>query len=162
MKEDDYMKRVIYGVRCILVEGSKIVCIKNTVEKIGYYDLPGGEIEEGETPLDACIRECKEETGIDVKEATYKGTLVINSPKMIFNLKLFVIEKYSGEPVEELAENLSMWMDIKKYLAKEKLYANAIILDGFFYKALNGNKEFEIDITVDESDKILELKFKYV
>ena len=77
MKVEDSMKKVLYGVRCILVENQEIVCIKNTVEKIGYYDLPGGQIEKGETALEACIREMKEETGLEVKDAIYKGTLVI-------------------------------------------------------------------------------------
>ena len=156
------MKKVLYGVRCILVENQEIVCIKNTVEKIGYYDLPGGQIEKGETALEACIREMKEETGLEVKDAIYKGTLVIESPEKTFDLKLFIIKDYCGQVVEELEENLCMWLNIEKYLAKEKLYANAIVLDKFFYKALNGDKEFILNIVVDKNDKILELKFKYI
>lgn len=31
------------------------------------WNFPGGGIEEGETPDEACIREVKEETGLDVK-----------------------------------------------------------------------------------------------
>lgn len=33
----------------------------------GYYELPGGKIEEGETPEQACVREIKEELGCDIK-----------------------------------------------------------------------------------------------
>ena len=61
-----------------------------------------------------------------------------------------------------MEEQLCMWLNIEKYLAKEKLYANAIVLDKFFYKALNGDKEFILNIVVDKNDKILELKFKYI
>jgi 8-oxo-dGTP pyrophosphatase MutT (NUDIX family) len=32
-----------------------------------FYDLPKGQIEENETPIEACIREAKEETGIILK-----------------------------------------------------------------------------------------------
>lgn len=31
-----------------------------------YYTLPGGKIEAGETPEEACVREAKEETSLDI------------------------------------------------------------------------------------------------
>ncbi len=131
------MKEILYGVRSILVENGKVLCIKNKLERIGYYDLPGGQIEKGETPYQTCVREFKEETGMSINKATYKGTLIITTSKKIYNLKIFLVNDYSGNPIEELIENYCMWMDLKEYLSKEKLYANAIILDDFFYKVLN-------------------------
>ncbi|BFU43382.1 NUDIX domain-containing protein [Krasilnikovia sp. MM14-A1004] len=32
-----------------------------------YWDIPGGYVEEGEAPLDACRREVREEIGLDVR-----------------------------------------------------------------------------------------------
>ncbi len=156
------MKDIVYAVRGVLVNKEKLLCIKNKTERIGYYDLPGGEIENGETPYIACVREFKEETGIYVKEASYKGTIIIKLEDRIINLKIFLVEKYSGNNIDEFDENYSMWLDIKEYLAKEKLYANSIILTDFFYNILKGDREFEIDLEVDEFDKIQTLNFKYV
>lgn len=39
----------------------------------GKWALPGGHIEEGETPLDAAIRETKEETNLDVDRVNELG-----------------------------------------------------------------------------------------
>ncbi len=45
----------------------KILLIKrNTVPFKGYWGLPGGRMDPGETVDQTVIRECKEETGLDV------------------------------------------------------------------------------------------------
>lgn len=36
-------------------------------KKLGKWLQPGGHIEDHETPIETCIREAKEETGIDIK-----------------------------------------------------------------------------------------------
>ncbi len=33
----------------------------------GYWDIPGGSLEDGEDPITGAIRETKEESGLDVK-----------------------------------------------------------------------------------------------
>jgi 8-oxo-dGTP diphosphatase len=39
----------------------------------GYWDLPGGFLDEGEHPLDGLRRELREETGLEVEPAEFIG-----------------------------------------------------------------------------------------
>ena len=62
-------KPVRKAVRCYLIKNDKIVVTKYNEpnKKAGYYEIPGGKIEEGELPEQTAIREMQEETGIIVK-----------------------------------------------------------------------------------------------
>ena len=56
------------GVYGLIIEDNKIVLVKkNGGPYDGKFDLPGGSIEFGETPLEALKRELKEEIGIELK-----------------------------------------------------------------------------------------------
>ncbi|MGM9970536.1 MAG: NUDIX hydrolase [Anaeroplasma sp.] len=56
--------------RGIYIKGNKIAMIHSI--KYNYYKFPGGGIESGENPVQALIREVKEETGLIVNINTIK------------------------------------------------------------------------------------------
>ena len=56
------------SARSIIVSNKKIIMIHST--KYDYYKFPGGGIEKGESPVDAMIRETREEAGLVVKPET--------------------------------------------------------------------------------------------
>ena len=65
-------KNIRNAVRTFLIEDNSVICTKYKVDNVGYIDIPGGKIEEGEIPTQTAIREMKEETGITVKNLKYK------------------------------------------------------------------------------------------
>lgn len=58
------------SARSIIIVNNKIAMIHSL--KYDYYKFPGGGIESGEKPIDAMIRETREESGLVVKTETIK------------------------------------------------------------------------------------------
>lgn len=73
-------------------------------EKISYYAIPGGHVEEGETLEETCVRELSEELNIDIEILGYLGMMVVNGvEEYYFHGKII-----SGKPLlggEELERN---------------------------------------------------------
>ena len=58
------------SARSIIIKDKKVAMIYSV--KYNYYKFPGGGIENGESPVDAMIRETREESGLVVKPDTVK------------------------------------------------------------------------------------------
>ena len=58
------------SARSIIIINKRIAMIHSL--KYDYYKFPGGGIENGENPIDAMIRETREESGLVVKPETIK------------------------------------------------------------------------------------------
>jgi len=63
------------SARVIILDQNKILLLHRFKKGEEYYSLPGGGIEQGETPEQAAMREAKEETNFDVQLGQLKGTL---------------------------------------------------------------------------------------
>lgn len=72
----------------LIVKGSSVLLVKEQKDIAkDKYGLPGGKLEQGEQLRDCAIRECKEETGLDVtldklvmvsmKPRTHEGNTVL-------------------------------------------------------------------------------------
>jgi NAD+ diphosphatase len=69
----------------------------------GYWDTPGGFMEEGEDPIEALRRELREETGLEVEPTAFVGALVDrygDGPDAAFTLNLYWAARVvAGDPV---------------------------------------------------------------
>lgn len=155
-------KKVRKAVRVLVLEEDKVVAIqyKSPNSKAGYYDIPGGKIEEGETPIQAAIREVKEETTLEIQKLEEKGKMVISYPDRIFDFDVYITNEYQGEP-KETNENKTSLIRIEQLLKEPKLLSNICILSPFFRQALlQTNKKFFMNIEVDENETIQSITYR--
>lgn len=154
-------KQVRKAVRCYVIKNSKVVAVryKKGMKKEDYYDIPGGKIEDGETPEQAALREMKEETGLNIYNLKHKGNMIIEYPDRIYDFDVFTTNESQGV-LQENEENISEWIEIEELLQKEKILSNIIILKKEFIKGLIDDKlQFNMHIMVDEQENILDVKY---
>ena len=144
-------KKIRKAVRTYLIEDNKVVVINYKEHDNGYYDIPGGKIEDGETSEETSIREFKEETGITITKQHYIGHNTIEYPDRIFEFDIFIVDEYSGEPLE-FEENDSMWINIDDLYKEDKLFPS---IEAIKYLKDGMNLKIDCDsnhniITIDE------------
>lgn len=99
-------------IRAIVVQDSKVLMVKQIVERGDtVWHFPGGGIEHGETPEQACIREVKEETGLEVEAVR----LVYESGRrLVFECRVTGGQLFTNPFVETNGEILAVeWVPIE-------------------------------------------------
>ena len=99
------------AVHIILINDNKILLQKRKGSKLwpGYYALPAGHIDEGETQYDALVREAKEELGIEI------NTNDIINNYVVLRRNFFEIDGKTLEPY------IDYYFEIKKYNGVPKI-----------------------------------------
>ena len=120
-------KTIRKAVRTYLIKDNKVVVIKYKQHDIGFYDIPGGKIEDGETPEDTSIREFKEETGITIIKQHRIGHTIIEYPERIYKFNVFLVDDYTGEPLE-FEENNSIWINIDDLYKEDKIFPSIEVI----------------------------------
>lgn len=104
----------------------------------GYFDFPGGGLEDNEDPIDGAIRELFEETGLTAKELKlfkiYTGDIthyVYYNGDEIYGIDhIYICDKYVGELKPQLEEVKSLrFYDLKNMPDKMSIRNKQIILD---------------------------------
>ncbi|MGP9039854.1 NUDIX hydrolase [Cytobacillus kochii] len=86
-------KHIVSAATIVLNDHNEIQLIKGPLRG---WEMPGGQVEEGESITEAAIRETKEESGIDVEIIRFCG-IFQNVEKSICNT-LFLAKPTGGEP----------------------------------------------------------------
>ena len=128
------------AVGVIMREDGWVLLAERPVGKpwAGYWEFPGGKIEEGESPENALKRELQEELGIDVTAlypwltrifdyaAKYHANGQLESPAKTVKLHFFVIFQWRGEP-RGVENQILAWQQPENVKVSPMLPANAPI-----------------------------------
>ena len=105
-------------VTCYLKKGNKVLLLFRNKKEVDINKNKwigvGGHIEEGETPIDAVVREVKEETNYDLIDFSKKAIIIFNFGKEIEVMHLFVSDKFKGRMTSECNEGELQWIPISK------------------------------------------------
>lgn len=77
----------------------------------GYWEVPGGKVEEGETIFQALQRELQEELGIEISSSEELTILEHDYPHAYVRLYVSIIRDWKGTPMGCEGQNLS-WQSV--------------------------------------------------
>ena len=144
------MKRLL--TLCIIHQQSKVLLgMKKRGFGAGKWNGFGGKVSPEETIEECAKRETREESGIEINEATEVGIIEFEfsgNPE-ILEVHIFKSNNFSGEPIET-EEMRPEWFPIDK-IPFEKMWPD----DKYWLPLLLSGKKFRGKFVFDSSDIIL-------
>lgn len=115
----------------IFDDENKVLLLKRS-QKVdshrGEWGFPGGKIEEGETSVDAAVREVYEETRLRIspKNLVYVFTMKKDSYK---DIVFYISNKWTGSPSVDWESDEFKWFEPKELPVKNMIPAPKIVFD---------------------------------
>ncbi|MEC2161028.1 NUDIX hydrolase [Virgibacillus halodenitrificans] len=144
------MQRV---TNCILIKNNHILLMKKP--RRGWYAIPGGKMELGESIKESVIREYQEETALTLIDPELMGsfTFTIHKGKEVIQewmMFTFVCEKYEGNLIEFCREGELEWVPIEKvkYLpmaeGDRKIFQHVLNSSSMLYGSFSYTEDYEL------------------
>nr|WP_265182760.1 8-oxo-dGTP diphosphatase [Bacillus manliponensis] len=140
-----------YTICFIKKEDEILLLNRKKKPAMGVWNGVGGKIEKDETPFESVIREILEETGIELKEVTHAGNLILQSSAGCTGIYLFIAElpkEVSLQTPVHTAEGILDWKPVQWILDKDNIGVISH-LKHYLPKILDGELHLEHCVTYD-------------
>lgn len=138
-----------YGVGCILIDPFTHKTLAGVRSDTKTIATPGGKREKGESPLQAVVREVKEETGVRIRSCKLYGvTPILSATGVVYLSFLFVSDDFDAHSVKRQESEFDSleWMDIGDLCAMPdetvfeptRVSFDLLFDDGFYRKDSGG------------------------
>ena len=110
-------KKVITVVAAAIEKDGLIFCAQRPEGKslAGFWEFPGGKLEEGETPEEALIREIKEEFDSEIEIINYHNEASYEYDFGIVTMKTYLSKLIEGN-LELLEHQDSKWLPLDRLM----------------------------------------------
>ena len=139
-------------VLCLVRRGNEILLQNRVKDDWKGYALPGGHVESGESIVDACIREMKEETGLTVSKLKLCGIKQFPIENGRYIVFLFKTDSFEGQLCSS-EEGGMEWVELDKLDAYATVSDLKELLEVMLREDLN-----EFQYTVLGEDWIVNLR----
>lgn len=101
------------AVGVVIDQNKKLLIAERPLNKskAGFWEFPGGKVEQGETVLDALKRELQEEIGICIASAIPLIKVHYHNSDVEVLLDTWIVTSYSGQP-SGVEGQVIKWVDI--------------------------------------------------
>lgn len=104
------MKHIKVAAAVIIKDGKLFATERGYGNYKGWWEFPGGKLEDGEKAEDACVREIKEELGASVKVQKLLDVVDYDYPEFHLTMHCFLCALSEGEPLVLHEHSAAKWL----------------------------------------------------
>ena len=115
---DQKQTNIIPVAAAIIEKAGTLLIARRPMDKElgGFWELPGGKIEEGEDPESSLRREIAEELGVVAKDLSYFDETLYRYPDKIIKLIVFRLSIHDDASPQALEHQRLAWINPSEYL----------------------------------------------
>lgn len=121
------MKTINVVAALIVHDGRIFATQRGYGEWKGWWEFPGGKVEQNETPKDALVREIREELATEIRVERYVTTIEWDYPAFHLSMRCYLCSVISGS-LTLLEHEAAAWLDHEHLHSVQWLPADETIM----------------------------------